>query len=116
MQWLLLIALAGAGASLRYLISSSMNGSLPWGTLSVNVLGSLLVGWIYANQGLGWPVYVKTAVIVGFLGALTTFSSYSLEILSLLEKGRLNQALFYFFLSQTLAIGACFLGMRFARF
>ncbi|MCX5065207.1 fluoride efflux transporter CrcB [Micromonospora lupini] len=81
----LLIALGAAvGAPLRYLtdraVQSRHDSAFPWGTLTVNVLGSLLLGVL-----VGWPASpVVTALLgTGFCGALTTYSTFSYETLRL---------------------------------
>ncbi|HET8641940.1 MAG TPA: CrcB family protein, partial [Pseudonocardiaceae bacterium] len=76
----LLIAIgAAAGAPLRYLtdrwVQARHDGLLPWGTLAVNVAGSLMLGVVAAAVHAGaWPGWVLTGVGVGLCGALTTFS------------------------------------------
>lgn len=95
MLWLY-IALGGAlGAVSRYalgnIISQQLGASFPYGTLSVNILGSFVIGvlWVWlAQQQWGNPAY-KQFLIVGFLGAFTTFSSFSLDSILLLQQERL---------------------------
>ncbi len=63
--------------------------AFPWGTLAVNVSGSLLIGFL-ARLGTGAAAFspdVRAALLIGFCGAYTTFSSYSYETVSLLEQG-----------------------------
>lgn len=95
MLWLY-IALGGAlGAVSRYalgnIVSQQLGASFPYGTLSVNILGSFVIGvlWVWlAQQQWGNPAY-KQFLIVGFLGAFTTFSSFSLDSILLLQQERL---------------------------
>lgn len=95
MLWLYL-ALGGAlGAVSRYalgnIVSQQLGASFPYGTLSVNILGSFVIGvlWVWlAQQQWGNPAY-KQFLIVGFLGAFTTFSSFSLDSILLLQQERL---------------------------
>ena len=75
---LLLVALGGAvGSVLRYLISS-INTSFPWGTFTVNVLGSLLIGLLvgFVSKGLLSPE-MKLLLVTGFCGGFTTFSTFA---------------------------------------
>ncbi len=84
---------AGLGACLRYGLNLALNPlfpAVPMGTLSANLLGAYLAGaaatFFVLRTGL--PPEYKLLVITGFLGGLTTFSSFSLEIMALLESGR----------------------------
>lgn len=91
---LLWVALAGAlGAMLRYLIGEAVAGVLgrdfPFGTLTVNVLGSLLIGALFVvfwERAAGGEL-LRLALVVGLLGSLTTFSAFSLDTWMLVEHG-----------------------------
>ncbi|MFA9460611.1 fluoride efflux transporter CrcB [Thiohalorhabdus methylotrophus] len=90
----LAIAAGGAvGALLRYWVAAGMHGLLgtgfPYGTLAVNALGSLLMGFlsVVLLDRAGMGPEVRAAVLVGLLGAFTTFSTFSMETLNLLEGG-----------------------------
>jgi len=97
---LVAVAIGGAaGAVLRWLMASGvqkMAGSaFPWGTFAVNALGSFLLGFLFV-----WLIerstaseLVRLAVTVGFLGAFTTFSTYSFESVRLLQEGAFSLAL-----------------------
>ena len=86
------------GAISRYLISgwvySVMGTRFPYGTLIVNVVGSLLLGFLFklTNDRIILEADLRTAINVGFLGAFTTFSTFSLETLRLLEEGSWSMA------------------------
>jgi len=92
------IAIGGAlGALARYGLDESIGrrtGPFPWGILVVNVTGAFLVGLavetLEPRFEAGW---VRPAVVTGFLGAYTTFSTLSLDTYRLLERGELGQAL-----------------------
>ena len=94
MKLLIYIGAAGfAGAVARYIFSGCVHSLLgdgfPFGTLAVNVAGSLLLGFIYTfsvDRSVLSPE-VRTAVSVGFLGSLTTFSTFSLETYHLMSEG-----------------------------
>ena len=111
-----LVLLGGAiGAPLRYLTDRWVQGRhdsvLPWGTLAVNVAGSLVLGLVAgAVHSGGWPEWVMTAVGVGLCGALTTFSTFGYETLRLVEDGSALEALLNVVLSLVLAFAACALG------
>lgn len=81
------------GAIGRYLLSGWVYGIMgtrfPYGTLTVNVVGSLLLGLIFklTSERVIMEADLRTAIMVGFLGAFTTFSTFSLETLRLLEEG-----------------------------
>jgi CrcB protein len=95
----LLIAVFGAlGCLLRYFLSGLVQGLLgrgfPYGTYAVNVVGAFLIGFIM-ELGLRStliPVALRTGLTIGFLGGLTTFSTFSYETLKLLEEGELFYA------------------------
>lgn len=107
---LLAVALGGAlGASGRYVLSSTIQGLLgdrfPWGTMGVNLLGSFLLGLLFAAvQREAFPPEFQALLAVGVLGSFTTFSTFSLETLSLLHEGAWGRALIY-------ALGSLFLGL-----
>jgi CrcB protein len=85
------VGIGGAlGAILRFLISKSIvsihGTGFPYGTLAVNVLGSFTIGVIFVlAEHLDLPRYMKPLIITGFLGALTTFSTFSIESVQLLR-------------------------------
>lgn len=93
----LLVAVGAAvGAPLRYLvdraIQARLDSFLPWGTLIVNVSGSLVLGVLIAlPAGPAWTALFGT----GFCGALTTYSTFSYETMRLLQSGQYRSALLY---------------------
>ncbi|MEV4512850.1 fluoride efflux transporter CrcB [Dactylosporangium sp. NPDC049525] len=103
---LLLVLLGGAvGAPARYLTDRVLRDRSPLGTLAVNVFGSALLGvLIGADDAL--PAAVKTLVGTGFCGALTTYSTFSLETLRLVEEGRGRRAVLYVAASLLLGLAA----------
>ena len=118
MTQIVAIAAGGAaGALMRYWTSLSIHGLLgrgfPYGTLTVNILGSLLMGALYVlfverlTLGPEW----RGAILIGLLGAFTTFSTFSIETLNLLEQGAHFKALLNILLSVTLCLAAAWLGV-----
>ncbi len=122
MKTLLLIACGGAlGAASRYAASLGVYAWLgrgfPYGTLFVNVTGSFLIGLLSMllverfSLGGEW----RAAILVGFLGAFTTFSTFSLETLNLFEQGDGARALLNVLLSVVLCLLAVWSGVGLAR-
>ena len=117
MIWLA-VALGGAlGAMGRYGVSlflPSSPGQFPWATLTVNVLGSALIGVCYVlilEKGIV-SVQWRPFLMVGALGALTTFSTFSLDAILLWQQGQGVQALLYILVSVVLCVGAALLSMQ----
>jgi CrcB protein len=119
---LVFIAIGGAlGAVLRYGASVSVYALLgrgfPYGTLFVNVSGSLLMGLLSVlmlerfNIGPEW----RAAVLVGVLGSFTTFSTFSIETLNLLEQGDWLRAMSNIVLSVLVCLAAVWLGVLIGR-
>jgi CrcB protein len=113
---LIYIAAGGAmGAMARYGLSGwayeRFSDSFPWGTLIVNVLGSLVLGVavVYFQSSVTSPE-LKRAVTIGFLGAFTTFSAFAYESVALIEDGEWVRAGGYAVGSVVLAIAAVVAG------
>jgi CrcB protein len=116
-----LVALGGAiGASLRYLTGVGLlrlfgPQEFPTGILTVNVIGSFLMGVFVvaaAHRGL---THLSPFLMTGLLGGFTTFSAFSLETMTLVERGDAVQAALYVILSVGLSVGALALGLVAAR-
>ena len=110
-----------SGALARYLLCNALHALVPMrfplATLGVNLLGSLLIGILYvliAERGVLHPEW-RSVVMVGFLGAFTTFSTFSLEAVTLLEHGLGAQALAYIVASVVLCIGAAWAAILLTR-
>jgi CrcB protein len=86
----LAVAVGGAlGALARYGLASAIGSrSFPWATLVINVAGSFALGAVLAGAAGRWPAAASFFVTVGFLGAFTTFSTFSFEATELLREGR----------------------------
>jgi CrcB protein len=114
------IAAGGAaGAVIRYLLSGwvarwTQQSPFPWGTLTVNVAGSFLLGLLLglgAEGRLLVPPVWRMALGVGFLGALTTFSTFSFETVEAFRVGAVRVAVGNVGLSLAVALAACWLGL-----
>lgn len=122
MKELIAIALGGSlGAVTRYLVANGiyviLGRAFPHGTLFVNVSGSFLMGILTALivQRFALAVEYRAAILVGFLGAYTTFSTFALETLNLFEAGYLIKAFLNIFLSTVLCLAAVWFGMVWGR-
>ena len=118
MKQLIAIAIGGAtGAVLRFWISGQVYAWLgrgfPYGTLTVNVLGSLLMGLLSVllierlSLGPEW----RAVILIGFLGSFTTFSTFSIETLNLIEAGAYSRAMANTLISVVLCIAAAWAGV-----
>lgn len=112
------IAAGGAlGAIFRFWVSNGIYALLgrnfPYGTLAVNVLGSLLMGFLYVMlvDKLALGPQWRAALLIGLLGAFTTFSTFSMETLNLVEAGEVLKALLNILLSVSLCLAATWFGV-----
>ncbi len=116
------VAVGGAlGAVSRYsfgLVALALIGNrFPWATLGVNVVGSFLIGLaavLIGDRIVDGELW-RPLIIVGFLGAFTTFSAFSLDTLLLLQQGNYNTALAYMLGSVALCLGGTVSGMQLAK-
>ncbi len=122
MSMIIAIAIGGAaGAVGRHFvnigIASLLGHGFPWGTLTVNVVGSLIMGLLVHLMAVSWTVSpeMRALLTVGGLGAFTTFSTFSLDAVVLYERGAIGAAAIYVIVSVVAAIGALFLGLRLGR-
>ena len=122
MNAILAIALGGAcGAVARYGVNMGafkvLGSGFPYATLTVNVVGSFIMGLVVASFAQYWQPSeaVKLFLVTGFLGAFTTFSAFSLDAITLYERGAHMQSAAYILSSVILSIGALFLALWFVR-
>ncbi len=118
MTTLLWVALGGAvGASARYLVGVQavriMGHGFPWGTLTVNIAGSLFMGILIELMALKLNVSqdFRAFLTVGILGGFTTFSAFSLDVAVLVERKDIALAAVYIAASVGLSIAAFFVGL-----
>jgi CrcB protein len=128
----LAIAIGGAaGALFRYWMSNGVNALLgqnsthgtlalnafPYGTLAVNILGSLLMGVLYVFflERMTVGPEVRAAILIGVLGAFTTFSTFSIETFNLIEQANYMKAVMNMLISVLACVAAAWLGVAFGR-
>lgn len=116
------IAIGGTiGCWARYvqtnLVQLVYGRDFPYATLSINVTGSFLMGFLFIEtlERLTTSPELRTGILTGFLGGYTTFSTYSMELLLLTEQGEFAKAGLYFMLSAILSFGGAFAGAYIAR-
>lgn len=122
MVYSLAVAAGGAiGAVSRYWLMAWVAGQgasrFPWGTLLVNILGSCAIGVIYVliSERMVLTEQWRALLVVGYLGAFTTFSTFSLDALLLLQQGRWVPAVAYVGTSVLLCLAGAWLGMSVMR-
>ncbi len=119
MNQIFAVALGGSfGAVVRFLVSSGiyqwLGRGFPYGTLVVNVIGSFLLGLLTETlilQRITLTFEYRAAILIGFIGAFTTFSTFSLETFYLIEQGNLTKAALNIFGSVTACIFAIWIGL-----
>jgi len=122
MMSIISIAIGGAAGSLcRYGMSNGiyllLGRSFPYGTLAVNILGSFIMGSVYILmiERVSISEELRAGITIGLLGAFTTFSTFSIETINLIESGEILKAGLNILFSVTLCIAGCWLGMHLSR-
>lgn len=122
MRAYLAIAIFGTlGCWARYLMTLAVQNiagrEFPYATLSINVLGSFAMGFLFVAtlERLMVSPYLRVGILTGFLGGFTTFSTFSMETLLLAEQGEMGKAIAYVLLSIGLGVGGAFGGAWLAR-
>ena len=117
-----LVAAGGAiGSVFRYLVgvwSVRLAGAnFPWGTLAVNLAGSFMIGFLVelVARRLNASMEMRLFLVTGVLGGFTTFSSFSLDAVSLFERGTLGLSAVYVLASLVVSIAAVFAGLALGR-
>ena len=116
------VAVGGAlGSVLRYLIHTQstqwFGNTFPYGTLLINIVGSLLIGFLSYTliERITVTEELRFAILVGLLGGFTTFSTFSMETLNLVMQGQVISAIANVLLSVVVCLFACFVGLSLAR-
>ncbi len=119
---LMMVAIGGAaGAVGRYLtvalVTNAFGSRFPWGTLAVNIIGSFCLGlaFVFIVERLHAESQLRSLLMVGFLGAFTTFSTFSLEVFNMLDNSSYIAAGAYILMSVILCVFATGLAIFFAR-
>jgi CrcB protein len=119
MNQLIVVAIGGSfGAVMRFLVSTGLyqwlGRGFPYGTLLVNIVGSFLIGLLSETlilQRVTVALDYRAAILVGFIGSFTTFSTFSLETFYLLEQGQFSKASLNIAVSISSCIAAVWLGL-----
>jgi CrcB protein len=119
----LIVMIGGAiGALSRYQFGRfalhMLGTGWPWGTFGVNIIGGLLMGVLagsLARFNVGGGEQIRLLIGVGFLGGFTTFSSFSLETMLMIERGEWSSAALYAGFSVVLSVAALFAGLLLVR-
>ena len=114
----LVFIFGGVGCSLRYAINKflAFQATIPLATLVVNVLGSLVLSYLlFSGEKLNLSPPMRVAITTGMLGGFTTFSTFSLETITLLENGQLSHALLYSLGSLLICVLATWLAITMTR-
>ena len=122
MNMILAVAAGGAlGSVARYLVMSQaglwLGLAFPWGTLAVNVVGSFVMGALVETFALVWSAGAETRAFltVGVLGGFTTFSAFSLDVVTLIERGEAALVAGYVAASVVVSVVALIAGLRLFR-
>ncbi len=122
MYYLFLVASGGAaGALLRYTLSSITKSFFTYNfysTLSINIIGSFFIGYLISigymkNISLE---FIKYFLVIGLLGSFTTFSTFSYEVVDLLNSKKIYLSLLYIILSVVLSVSAAYIGILISKF
>lgn len=109
---LVLISLGGGiGALCRYFIAYVIPMSSFWAIIFVNALGSFIIGYLFKQAGSQFWIFS----VIGFCGAFTTFSTYSMDTIKLLQNGDFRQLLAYILLMNGVSIFMCWLGVALSK-
>lgn len=119
LQRIIWLALAGAAGTLaRYglggLVQRWLGAIFPWGTISINILGTFAFGviWAMAGERSAIPAEVRVIVLIGFMGAFTTFSTFMFETGQLMRDGEYLYAVANLAIQNIVGLAFLFLGLK----
>ena len=123
MTWILVFLGGGLGAASRHGVNQAaarlLGTGFPWGTITVNIVGSflmgLIAGWLAFRAGAAWTQHWRLVLTTGFLGGFTTFSAFSLDVALLWERNAHLEAVGYVAASVVVSIAALFAGLWLVR-
>jgi CrcB protein len=124
LSWVFILAVAAGGALgsvARYLVGIGfgqlLGSKFPWGTLFINISGSFLIGAFAGLFATRWdlPQAMRIFLTVGICGGYTTFSTFSLDTFTLIERGELAAACAYMIASVVLSVGALIAALQIIR-
>ncbi len=122
-QTLLVFLGGGLGAAARHGVNVAagrvLGVNFPWGTLTVNIVGSVAMGliaaWLAFRAGADWSQHARLFLTTGFLGGFTTFSAFSLDVAVLWERNQVGLAALYVGGSVLVAVAGLFAGLWLVR-
>lgn len=113
MKEIFIVSIFGTIGTLLRFYFNSLNNFFPFGTLSVNLIGCLAIGFIFgSNLSSDW----KTYLIVGFCGALTTMSGFTIDLVKLSLSQEWSKLLIYFSTTLILCVLGTFIGYKFSQY
>lgn len=122
MKMMFYVAFGGAlGSVARYLTAETFGrlfgSDFPWATLTVNIVGSTIMGLLAGAMAQVWdlPTELRLFLTTGILGGFTTFSTFSLDVASMVQRGDFTTAAVYLLSSLVIGIGGLFAGLYFVR-
>lgn len=122
MKMVFYVAFGGAlGSVARYLTAEAfgrlVGSGFPWATLTVNIVGSTIMGLLAGAMAHVWdlPTELRLFLTTGILGGFTTFSTFSLDVASMMQRGDFTTAAAYLLSSLVIGIGGLFAGLYFVR-
>lgn len=117
-KYILITAFGIAGAMCRYGMGLAMNGAIPWGTLTVNLIGCFLLPFVfvYLSESKIFSKELVAAIGTGFVGAFTTFSAFTVDLVKMIDKGDTVVAVLYLAVSLAGGLIAAYISVSISRY